>query len=85
MKMRSRFLSLALAIAIALSITATPVVAETETAELAATSYTYGELTYEINDDGTITITDCDESAASVEIPDEIDKIGFIESLVQRT
>ena len=71
--MRSRFLSLALAIAIALSITATPVVAETETAELAATSYTYGELTYEINDDGTITITDCDESAASVEIPDEID------------
>lgn len=36
---------------------------------------TYGILTYEVNEEGTITITDCDESATEVVIPSEIDGI----------
>lgn len=36
----------------------------------------YGDLTYEINDDNTITITDCSSSAVSVNIPSEIDEIA---------
>ncbi|MCI5892792.1 MAG: leucine-rich repeat domain-containing protein [Clostridiales bacterium] len=39
----------------------------------AVENYTYGDLTYEINDDDTITIVDCNESVTSLEIPSEID------------
>ena len=34
---------------------------------------TYGDLTYTVLEDGTVEITDCDESATEVEIPAEID------------
>jgi hypothetical protein len=34
---------------------------------------TYGDLEYEVNDDNTVTITDCTSSAAEVEIPAKID------------
>ena len=33
----------------------------------------YGDLYYEINNDNTVTITDCDESAVNVDIPAQID------------
>lgn len=40
----------------------------------AADSYTYGDLTYTVNN-GEVTITDCNENATNVEIPAEIDGI----------
>ena len=43
--------------------------------EITASAETYGDLSYSVLDDGTIEITDCDETAAEVEIPAEIDGI----------
>ncbi|MBR1751740.1 MAG: fibronectin type III domain-containing protein [Ruminococcus sp.] len=40
---------------------------------IAASAETYGTLEYEIKDDGTIEITDCDGTGSSVNIPSEID------------
>ena len=66
-----RLISIFLVLATVLTLTAAiPVSAEEETAEL---SETYGVLTYEINVDNTIRITDCDRSATEVTIPAEID------------
>ena len=66
-----RLISIFLVLATVLTLTAAiPVSAEEETAELAET---YGVLTYEINVDNTIRITDCDRSATEVTIPAEID------------
>ena len=67
-----RLISIFLVLATVLTLTAAaaPAQAEEEAAELAET---YGVLTYEINDDNTITITDCDRSATEVTIPAEID------------
>ena len=50
--------------------------------ELMADEYTYGDLTYEINEDGTVTITDCNYNVTSVDVPETIDgktvtSIGF--------
>ena len=65
-----RLISIFLVLATVLTLTAAPAQVEEEAAELAET---YGVLTYEINDDNTITITDCDRSATEVTIPAEID------------
>lgn len=43
---------------------------------LMAESYTFGELTYVINDDNTVTITDCDENATDVVVPETIDGLA---------
>lgn len=64
-----KLISMFLVMATVLTTAVIPVSAEEETAEL---SETYGGLTYKINDDNTITITDCDTSATDVTIPAEI-------------
>lgn len=49
---------------------------EIPTASMSANAAeTYGDLTYTVSEKGTIIITDCDESAEEVIIPDEIDGI----------
>src|SRR5699024_10851284 len=66
-----RLISIFLVLATVLTLTAAiPVSAEEEAAAL---SETYGVLTYEINNDNTITITGCNTSVTDVTIPAEID------------
>ena len=78
--MKRRMISAVMALAMMatvsapLSVSAAETVAETaEPVVTSAETGTYGELEYEVNEDGTITITYCDSDAVSVEIPETID------------
>ncbi len=76
--MKKRIISAVMALAMMVTVSAplSAGAAELETAEPVVTlaeTGTYGELEYEINEDGTVTITDCDESAVSIEVPNLID------------
>ena len=63
--MKTKILSLFMTICMVASlISAVPITANAET---------YGELTYSVNTDSTITITGCAESAVSIKIPGKID------------
>lgn len=65
--MKKRFLSLLTALIFVL--TFVPIAVSASTID----SGTCGDLYYEINDDNTVSITDCNQNAASVAIPGEID------------
>ncbi len=57
---------------------ATPEVITPEEVVRLAADGTYGELSYSVNEDSTVTITDCDTAAVNVTVPDTIDGMAVV-------